>query len=318
MILEMAEQVHPDGRDRSGDGHPLLLDQPGDRLGLHEARGHDQIRAHQAGRVGDAPGVGVEHRNDGQHAVGGAQSHGITQAGGQGMQQVGPVGVEHSLGVTGRPARVAEPRGLAIVELGVGEPGLRIGDQLLVAQGAGERAGVAVAHDHVVAHRLQPRSHSFEKLDQRRVDEHDAVLGVVGHVDELILEQADVQRVQDGSHARRGQVDLEMVLGVPGEGGDPVAGLDPQIGESAADPIDPIGHLGVGGALHALVAEGDHLAVAEHPPHAVEYVLDGQRVVVLDESLEHWRPSRASAPTHARRRRAALWADPTVPDRRVT
>ncbi len=59
------------------------------------------------------------------------------------VQHVRPVRVEHALRVAGGAARVAEARGLALVELGVVEAGLGGGQQLLVVQGVRQRAGVA-------------------------------------------------------------------------------------------------------------------------------------------------------------------------------
>jgi hypothetical protein len=49
---------------------------------------------------------------------------------------------------------------------------------------------------------------------------------VVGDVGDLLGEQARVDGVADRGHARDGVVELEMPVGVPGQGADPVFGLD--------------------------------------------------------------------------------------------
>ena len=65
------------------------------------------------------------------------------------------------------------------------------------------------------------------------VDEDHAVLRVVDDVDDLLGEQADVQRVQDGAVGRHREVQLEVALVVPGERGNPLALLHAQ----AADEL---------------------------------------------------------------------------------
>ena len=62
-----------------------------------------------------------------------------------------------------------------------------------------------------------------QELDERAVADDDPVLGVVGDVGDLLGEQADVERVQDGAHGRHREVGLEVLLVVPHERPDAVA-----------------------------------------------------------------------------------------------
>jgi hypothetical protein len=55
---------------------------------------------------------------------------------------------------------------------------------------------VAVSHHDVVAHALEPRRQLLEYRDERVVHEHGHVLGVADHVDDLVLEQPHVDRVE--------------------------------------------------------------------------------------------------------------------------
>jgi hypothetical protein len=71
--------------------------------------------------------------------------------------------------------------------------------------------------------------------EQRTVDEDHLVVGVVDDVGELLGEQADVEGVQDSPRARRGEVELEVAGGVPGERGHAPVGGDPEIVEHPAE-----------------------------------------------------------------------------------
>jgi hypothetical protein len=65
--------------------------------------------------------------------------------------------------------------------------------------------------------------HRREQPGQRTVDEQDAILGMVDDPGQLLGDEPQVQRVQDRSHARDGEVGLEMLLVVPAERRHPVA-----------------------------------------------------------------------------------------------
>ena len=197
--------------------------------------------------------------------------------------------VEDALRVPGGAARVAEPGRGAVVDLRVVVAARLVGDQLLVPDRARQRARVAVAHDDPVLHRLERRRHLLQHRHERVVDEHHLVLGVVRDVGQLLLEQTDVERVEHGAHAGHAHVRLEMPLRVPGERGDPVTVPHAKRLERAAQAVDPVANVGVARAGGAVVCERHHLAVAVHQAHAPEDVLQRERMVVLDEALEHAR-----------------------------
>jgi hypothetical protein len=121
-----------------------------------------------------------------------------------------------------------------------------------------------------VLHRLELGGHPGQERDDRGVDEDDPVLGVVGDVGQLLGEQPQVQRVEDGAHRRDGHVGLQVLLVVPGEGADPVALADPQAGQGSSQPVGPLGHLGEGGPPARLALECHHLALAEDAPAVAE------------------------------------------------
>lgn len=63
----------------------------------------------------------------------------------------------------------------------------------------------------------QLRQLRCEQRDERGIDDDHAVFGMVGHVDQLFREQADVEGVQDGAHRRYREIRLEVFGVVPHE-----------------------------------------------------------------------------------------------------
>ena len=92
---------------------------------------------------------------------------------------------------------------------------------------------------------MEARRELLQQRHQRVVDEDDLVLGVVDDVGQLLLEQADVERVQHRAGAGHREVQLEVALVVPGERADAVARLHAEPAERAREAVDAIGQLGV-------------------------------------------------------------------------
>ena len=99
---------------------------------------------------------------------------------------------------------------------------------------------------------------------------------------QLVLERA---RGMNGD----AEVELEVALAVPGEGRDAVAALDPELRERVAEPVDPREHVRERRALDAALDRRHHVRVAVHASHAVEDVVQRQRMVVLHQAHQHWR-----------------------------
>ena len=194
------------------------------------------------------------------------------------------MGVDDTLRVAGRAARVTHRRGGAFVDLRVGDTGLLRREQLVVAEHLGavalERRGVGVAHDDVVLHARQLRRELGQRRHQRAVDDDDLVFRVVHDVGELVGEQADVERVEHAAHAGDREVRLEVLLGVPRERRDPITRLDAEAAERGRQQVDPVRHLCEGGATARVALERDHLTVAEDRAPVAEDHPDGERKVL--------------------------------------
>ena len=78
--------------------------------------------------------------------------------------------------------------------------------------------------------------HAFDDRQQVEVDEDHLVLGMVGDIGDVLGRQPRVERVQHRADAGNAEIELEMAIGVPGDGADPVAELD-------AQPLQRLGQL---------------------------------------------------------------------------
>jgi hypothetical protein len=103
---------------------------------------------------------------------------------------------------------------------------LRGGDELLVIEDAviGGDVPYPVVHDDDVTDRLHLIDEGPQDPEEAAVRENDLVLSMIGDVDHLICEQADVERVQHPPGTRSGEVQLQVTGGVPCERGDPPVG----------------------------------------------------------------------------------------------
>jgi hypothetical protein len=181
------------------------------------------------------------------------------------------VRVQDALRLAGGAARVAERGGAALVDVGELVPLVAVRDELLVVERAVAGA-VGVRHQDLVADAVEAR----HDVGERGVEEDHLVLRVADDVAQVVLEQADIQRVQHGPHRRDREVQLEVAARVPAERGDAVARADAQRLERRRDPAGAAHHLAVRRALHAVVRAADDLAVSEEPLDAPRDVADEQ------------------------------------------
>ena len=112
------------------------------------------------------------------------------------------------------------------------------------------------------------------------VEEDHAVFGVADDVAQVVLEKADVERVQDGAHRRHREVELEVAARVPAEGRDAVAGADPESLQRRGQATRAGDHLAVGGTLDGVVRPADHLAAGEQLLGALGDAADQQRALL--------------------------------------
>ena len=182
------------------------------------------------------------------------------------MQYRRAMRVEHALGIAGGTRGVAQRRGRVLVEL---RPFVVVGlgrQQVFVAVQVGDRGAGHLLPTAQCDPALDTRTLRRQSLDQRGeidVEEDVAVIGVVGDVGDLFREQARIDGVADGGHARYGVVDLEMAVGIPRQGADAVAGADAERQQHARQLPRAATGIGVGVAMGAADRQaGDDFSVA--------------------------------------------------------
>ena len=244
VLLAVVEQRQPHGRHAGRQRHLLLVEQLVDAGAVELEAREDQLGAAEGAGIDEAPGIGVEHRHHGKNRGVGIERQDRARAHHHRMDHRGAVRIEHALGIARGARRVAERRGRLLVELGPLERAGLVGDQLLVAEqfrdlGRGRHVG-AVGHDHDVLHGLELVVDGFDDRHEVQVDEDDLVLGMVGDVGNMLGRQARVQRVQHRADAGDAEIELEMAIGVPGDGADPVAELDAQTLQGFRQLLGPL------------------------------------------------------------------------------
>ena len=192
--------------------------------------------------------------------------------------------VEDALGLVGGAGGVAERGGQVFVEL-----------RPFVVGGFGRQQGFVVAQvgqirlrgqvlrpgqQHPAFHFGAVRSQLLDQGQKRQIKEQEPVFGVVDDVDELLGEQARVDGVADRAAPRNAVVQLQVAVGVPGQGPDSVAGLDAQLREGIGQLFGPLIRPGVVRAVPAAFGQPRHDFGGAVPAGGVaEQPRDEQRLV---------------------------------------
>ena len=103
----------------------------------------------------------------------------------------------------------------------------------------------------------------FDDGQKGHVKAHDLVLGVVGDPSNLIRVQARIDGVQHPARATDAEIQLEVAITVPGQGGHTVAKGQAQTIQSIGHLARALGDAGPMGAVHiAFHPLGHHLDIA--------------------------------------------------------
>ena len=237
--VQVIGHADPDGRHAQQEGHSLGLDQLGDRGPVQRAARQHQARADQRRRIGRAPGVGVVHLGAGHHHVAGREVEGVGQCQRHGVQHRRAVTVEHPLGIARGAGGVAEARRLPLVQFRPVEVRRTGPDQLFVDQGVGRRIlwqMRAVGHRHPGADRRHPRGELGHLAGEADIEEQHAVLGVIGHPDDLVVGKPGIDGVQDRADPGDREIELEVPVRRPRQRRHPVARLHPHGHQAIGHP----------------------------------------------------------------------------------
>ena len=116
---------------------------------------------------------------------------------------------------------------------------------------------------------LKPRAVTelLEHRQERTVDDHHLVAGVRDDVRQLVGVQADIERMEHGTHRRDADVGLEMLVVVPAQRSDAVVIANTELAQCAGQPVGAEEALAVRRAVERLVgaATDDRLARMQLP-----------------------------------------------------
>ncbi len=281
LFIEQGEQAEPDRRDAGREGDFLGLDQFGQIARLQMRAGKDDLGADHGAGKRRAPGHDVEHRHHGQEHVAFAQAQRIGHRQAQAVQHDRSVRVDHAFGIARRARGVAHARRVVLVEMRPGIIGAGGAQQFFVSVDRFEFAigRDFVVHHHVVLDALQMRREFFHGGQQRRIDEHHLIVGVIDDVGELIAGQAQVQRMQHRAHARHGEVQLQVARIVPRKRRHAIAAPHAEFFQRIGQPRHALGHLGVGVTRERRPGFGDDLFFAVQLACSIEDVRQRQRII---------------------------------------
>ena len=197
------------------------------------------------------------------------------RADGERMQVNGSMTVHDALGIARGSGGVAHGGGGALVEIGPREFRLLGGEEVLVAQKVFGQAG-CIADDDDVLDGAKVFRDARDRGIERCVDEDDAVCAVIDDEGELFREEADVERVHDRAHRRDGVVGFEVLLSVPAEGSDAIAGADAETLERTGEAANAIAHFAEGGAAGVIAHPCKDFALAVDSDAMLEDRADGE------------------------------------------
>ena len=246
------QQHLDDGGYTVGEGD-LLGDQQFQQTGrLITTRVH-LLHTHQGGHVGNAPGMHVEHGGN-RHvdivfieATLTDPGHGV--ATGKGMQYQLTVGEVHTLGQPGGTGGVKGGGAGVFIQLGEIITGRRLGQQVLVLTGDGQRIAAfhaVVVEQNVGLHRLDAVLHRFQDRQEFAVHQDGVILGVVDGVEHLFRAEPHIHGVQYRPHHGNGEKRLQVTVGVPVHHRHGVAGLDALGCQGAGQTVYPLFKFPVG------------------------------------------------------------------------
>ena len=186
----------------------------------------------------------MEHRHDREHRIRLRDRERVGKPGAKRMQHGRTMREQHTLRIARRRRRVAENRGLLLIDRRPVERLGTSGNQFFVRLRA--RKHVALAHhDERNLHIRVGRHRVCNGRRERRIDEHELIVGVREHPAHLLRKQTNVDRVQHRADHRNGIVQFEMPVRVPTEARDAVTRLDAQFDECVCELRDAFAEIRV-------------------------------------------------------------------------
>ncbi len=221
--------------------HALVLDELEQQLGLIAA-GIDLFGARRGRRIGKTPGVHMKHRRDRHIDAFGVEAPLLrrkTEGGefGDRVQRHLAMAEIDAFRPASGAARVERRRLGVFVKIRKIEFGGRRGEHVLVVScdaALVDTKVIAVRHHDDCLDLGQSGADGGEEINEILVDKQRRSASVLDRVDDLLVRQTHIHRLQDRAHHRNGEERLEEAVCVPIEHSDRVAGAHAE----APSPLD--------------------------------------------------------------------------------
>ena len=139
---------------------------------------------------------------------------------------------------------------------------------------------LGVGEDHPTFDARHLRSQLLGEGHEGRIDEDQPVLGVADDVDELVGEEARIERVTDRAHAGHAEVEFDVAMAVPRQGSDPIADTDAEPAERLGETLRALVGLAVAVAMDRTLARArDDLGVGVVVAGVLDQVRDQEREI---------------------------------------
>src|SRR5262249_44366451 len=232
IFFKRVKDAEPDGGDAAGDGHLLILNKVKNAFGVHVWPRKNHAGASHYATEGQAPGIGVEHRSDGEHSVVMADREAVDHAFGERVKNDGAMGVDDALGETGGAGGKAHGGAVVLIKLGIVEPIGSFGYELFVVEEplgdvAAPLGAAAIGRDdHVLERDLVAKC--LEDRQEHIVNDEEAILSVVCNGGNFVRVKTEIERVQDTAGARDSKESFKVTNVVPHHGSDAIPTLETQ------------------------------------------------------------------------------------------
>ena len=225
IFFEGVENGNPNRGNATGDGHALADHQFQNALWIDVRTGKHEARTKHGRGKRDAPGVGMEHRRNGQDGIRFVHSKHFHEAATEGVQNNSAVGVDDAFGKPSRTRGEAHGRAVIFVNRRIAKISIGIRQEIFIVQRAfGNGVATVRRHDHAFKRNVLPEF--FVNGIKHVVNQKKPVARMLGDGGDFLRVKAKVQRVQDAAGTGNSEKSLQMARVVPHHGSNAISGLE--------------------------------------------------------------------------------------------
>src|SRR6266436_5961095 len=259
IFFQSFENGDPDGRNATGNGDAFIDKQIEDAFGIDIWPGENEARAEHGASVRQAPGVGMEHRSNGQDGVELAYAKDFVKAAAERVQHQRSMRINNAFGIAGGAGGEAHRGAVVFVDRRITKIIARFGKQLFIIQEAFRYGGGTVGHDD---HTLGRNMHAMflVKRQEHIVNQDKAVVGMPGDGGNFMWVKPQVQGVQNATGAGNAEESFQVAGVIPHHGSHAVTRLQAEFRQSRGEPAGAAVEFAITPARNGLIGSaGDNL-----------------------------------------------------------